>query len=129
MDVSSFLQLFAIGSIAGVVSGLFGIGGGILIVPALVFWLGYSQHRATGTSLAILLPPIGLAAVLAYNRAGNVDWKAAVVIAATMFAGSYVGAKIANRLPAAQLRLGFGIFVTAVGLYVVVTALRAMRAG
>lgn len=129
MDASSLFQLIAVGSTAGIVSGMFGIGGGILIVPALVFWLGYSQHRATGTSLAILLPPIGLAGVLEYNRAGNVDWKAAAVIAATMFAGSYVGAKISSRLPEAQLRLGFGIFVTAVGLYVVVTALRAMRAG
>jgi len=129
MTAVSVLQLILVGAGSGVVAGLFGIGGGILIVPALVFWLGYSQKMATGTSLAILLPPIGLAAVLEYSRNGNVDWKAAAIIAATMFGGSYVGARIATRLPAAQLKLGFGVFVTLVGLYVVYTSLRTMRGG
>ena len=128
MDSALLIRLIVVGGGAGVVSGLFGIGGGILIVPALVFWLGFSQHDATGTSLAILLPPIGLAAVLEYARHDHVQWKAAAVIAATMFAGSYIGARFANRLPAAHLKLAFGLFVTAVGLYVVYSGVKGMRA-
>ena len=128
MDTLTLVRLIVIGGGAGLVSGLFGIGGGILIVPALVVWLGYTQQQATGTSLAILLPPIGLAAVLEYARHGNVEWKSAAVIALTMFAGSYLGARFANRLPEAHVKLAFGLFVTAVGLYVVYTGLKGLRA-
>lgn len=128
MDTATLIRLIVVGGSAGLVSGLFGIGGGILIVPALVVWIGYTQQQATGTSLAILLPPIGLAAVLEYARHGNVEWKAAAVIAATMFAGSYLGARVGNRLPEAQVKLAFGLFVTAVGLYIVYTGVKAMRA-
>ena len=127
MDTATLLRLIVVGGGAGLVSGLFGIGGGILIVPALVVWLGFTHHQATGTSLAILLPPIGLAAVLEYARHGNVRWQAAAIIAATMFAGSYVGARFANRLPAAHLKLAFGLFVTAVGLYMAYTGVKGLR--
>jgi len=69
----SWLLFVLIGTLGGVASGLFGVGGGIVIVPALIYWAGFSQHMATGTSLAVLLPPIGLAAVFEYYRHGNVD--------------------------------------------------------
>jgi len=98
-------------------------GGGVLIVPALLYWAGFSQHAAIGTSLAILLPPVGLAAVIEYYRHGNVDLKAAYIVAAAFFVGDWFGAVIANDVAGAHLRLVFGIFVVALGIYLVFDAL------
>ena len=100
------------------------MGGGIVLVPALIYWAGFSQHKATGTSLAVLLPPIGLAATFEYWRHGNVDVKAAAILAATMFAGSWLGANVANRMKGPHLRLLFGVFVTGMGIYLVHGALK-----
>jgi uncharacterized membrane protein YfcA len=111
-----------IGVMGGIASGLFGIGGGVVIVPALIYWGGFSQHRATGTSLAVLLPPVGLAATLEYFRHGNVELSAAVVLAAAMFVGGYLGAFIANRVEGPTLRLAFGLFISGVGVYLIVSA-------
>jgi len=109
--------LIMIGLGAGMSSGLFGIGGGVLIVPALVFLLDFPTHRAIGTSLAVLLPPIGAAAVYAYYRAGNIDWLAAVILAVTVFAGAWVGAMVANHLSETWLRNMFGVFLLILGVY------------
>jgi uncharacterized membrane protein YfcA len=109
--------LIGIGLVAGISSGLFGIGGGVFIVPALVFFLGFSAQRAVGTSLAVLLPPIGAAAVLAYYRAGNIDWRAALILATTVFVGAWLGALIGNDLDELMLRRMFGIFLLALGCY------------
>ena len=114
-----WLTFVMIGVLGGIAAGLFGIGGGIVIVPALIYWAGFSQHMATGTSLAVLLPPIGLAAALEYYRHGNVDVRAAVILAATMFVGSWVGAYVANQMAGSQLRLLFGLFVCGLGVYLV----------
>jgi hypothetical protein len=95
-------------------------------VPALIYWAGFSQHTATGTSLAVLLPPIGLAATLEYYRHGNVDLRAAVILAASMFAGSWAGAFVANQMKGPQLRLIFGVFVCALGVYLVHGAFRRL---
>ena len=108
-----------IGLFGGVSSGLFGIGGGVVIVPALIYWTGFTQHRATGTSIAVLLPPIGLAATIEYYRNGNVDLKAALIIAVTMFVGAWGGAFLANQMKGPHLRLIFGIFVTTLGIYLI----------
>lgn len=105
----SWLLFVAIGLIGGVASGLFGIGGGIVIVPALIYWAGFTQHMATGTSLAVLLPPIGLAGTLEYYRRGNVDFRAALIVAASMFVGAWIGAYFANKLRGPHLRLMFGL--------------------
>lgn len=115
-------SLVAIGLGAGFAAGVFGIGGGILIVPALVYFVGFSPQKATGTSLAILLPPVGLAAVLEYYRHGNVDLHAAVVIASMLFVGSWAGATIANHLDPFRMKVAFGAFVVLVGLYTIVEA-------
>lgn len=117
--MSQWLLLSIIGIFGGVASGLFGIGGGVVIVPALIYWAGFSQHKAIGTSLAVLLPPIGLAAVLEYYRNGNVDLKAAMFLAATMFVGAWGGALLANQMKGPHLRLVFGLFVSAIGVYIV----------
>jgi uncharacterized protein len=115
----SGLTFVVIGLLGGVFAGLFGVGGGIVIVPALIYWSGFSQHRATGTSLAVLLPPIGLAAVIEYYRNGNVDVRAAILVAVSMFAGAGVGAVLANRMTGPHLRLAFGVFVCVLGVYLV----------
>jgi uncharacterized membrane protein YfcA len=126
MNLPSTVFLLLIGIVAGLASGLFGIGGGVLIVPGLVFLLGFSQHAAIGTSLAILLPPVGIAAVLEYYRHGNVDLKAAFVVAAALLVGAWLGALLANHIKDEYLRLAFGVFVVGLGLYVVFGALRRL---
>jgi len=120
------LLFVLIGLLAGVAAGLFGVGGGVVLVPALIYWAGFSQHTATGTSLAVLLPPIGLAATLEYYRHGNVDVRAAALLAASMFAGAWVGAYLANQMRGPQLRLYFGIFITILGIYLIHGASRRL---
>lgn len=123
---SSFVVLLLIGLAAGLLSGIFGIGGGVIIVPALVYLLHYTMHKATGTSLAVLLPPIGLMAVLEYYRHGYVDLRAAIVIALAALLGAGLGAIAANKLSGPVLRLLFGIFVTGMGVYLIYGALRRL---
>ncbi len=122
-------QLFTfigIGLISGLASGVFGIGGGVVIVPALIYLAGFSQHRATGTSLAVLLPPIGLGATIEYYRHGDVDVYAACVLAALVFLGGWVGALIAEHLTGPSLRLAFGVFVVILGISMVVGAVHRL---
>jgi len=115
-----------IGLLGGIAAGFFGVGGGIVIVPALIYGAGFTQHKATGTSLAVLLPPIGLAAAIEYYRNGNVDVRAAVILAVTMFVGAWIGAFFANRLPGPVLRLIFGVFVCCLGVYLVYGAMKRL---
>lgn len=122
----AWLVLLAIGLLGGVSAGLFGIGGGIILVPALIYWAGFSQHSAVGTSIAILLPPVGLAAALEYYRHGNVDVRAAIIIAIAMFVGSWLGAVVANRIDGATLRLLFALFVCGLGIYLLYGALKRL---
>ncbi len=124
--MSAWLTFVIIGCLGGIAAGLFGVGGGIVIVPALIYWAGFSQHKATGTSLAVLLPPIGLAAALEYYRHGNVDIRAAVLLAGSMFVGGWGGAFLANRIEGPYLRLMFGVFITARGVYLIFGACRRL---
>ncbi len=126
MPEPSTALLITIGVLAGVLSGLFGIGGGVVIVPALIYVAGFRQHMATGTSLAVMLPPIGLAAAFEYYRSGNVNIRAAVIIAAALLVGGWIGAAIANRMPGPQLRLAFGIFVVCLGVYLIYGAAKRL---
>lgn len=126
MFESSALLLILIGLAAGILSGVFGIGGGVVIVPALIYLAGFNQHRATGTSLAVLLPPIGFAAMWEYYRHQNVDIRAAMIIAGAVFVGGWFGAAAANRVSGPYLRLAFGVFVVALGLSLVVGAFRRL---
>jgi len=124
MAIPTLLILVAIGLAAGLASGVFGIGGGILIVPALIYMLGYSREMATGTSLAVLVPPVGIAAVVVFYRHGNVDFRAALVLAICLLLGGWLGAYLANSWHTDTLKILFGLFVTAVGLYILYDALR-----
>jgi uncharacterized protein len=118
--------LIGIGLVTGVLSGVFGIGGGVVIVPALIYLAGFRQHVATGTSLAILLPPVGIGAVLEYYRYGNVNLYAALVMAVAVTIGGYFGAVLANRLSGPSLRLAFGVFVMCLGAYLIFGAFKRL---
>ena len=113
-----------IGVSAGVASGLFGIGGGVLIVPALVYFAKFSQHAAVGTSLAILLPPVGIGAAYQYYQHGNVDIKVALIVAAAFMVGGWLGGTLASQLQAQMLKLMFGVFVLFIGGHLILDAIR-----
>lgn len=117
-DPSLWLYIF-IGLGAGLLSGFFGIGGGIIIVPALIYIAGFSPLKATGTSLAVLLPPVGLAAVFTYYRNGNIDIRAAIFIAAFLFIGAWLSSLLANKVNPFAMKVSFGIFMIAMGAYMV----------
>jgi len=101
----------AIGIGAGILAGLVGVGGGIIIVPALVYFFGMDQHTAQGTSLAVLLPPTGLFAFIQYYRAGHVDIKIAVLIVVGLLIGGWVGGGWAQQLSGPALRKGFAVMM------------------
>lgn len=109
--MSEIIILLLIGLVAGIASGFLGIGGGILVIPALVLLLNYSQKAAQGTSLGLLLPPIGLLAVLNYYKAGYVNLKAAGIMIITFLIGSYLSSKIAVTLPEGIIKKVFGVFL------------------
>jgi len=107
----TILIVLALGLTVGVLVGLLGIGGGVVLVPALVYLLGYDQHLAQGTSLFILLPPIGLGALREYWRNGQVDLQAGICCAVGFLLGGYVGGRIAVPLPSRDLQGIFGFFL------------------
>ncbi len=98
-----------VGLIGGTLSGLTGLGGGFIMVPLLVYLFGMSQHSAQGTSLAVLLPPLGLLAFLQYYRNGHVDVRVALLVALGFFFGGYVGGYLAQLVPGPLLRKGFAV--------------------
>ncbi len=122
--VSLFLFIDAV---AGVAAGLFGVGGGILIVPALTLWAGFTQEKATGTSLAVLLPPVGLMAVMEYYKQGDVDLRAALFVAIGLVLGAWAGAWGAHKMGEQWLKLTFGIFVTLVGIWIIYGVLKGFH--
>jgi len=116
MATSVILLLIAIGILTGFMAGLLGIGGAIIMVPALIFLLGFSQQGAQGTSLAVMLPPIGLVAAYNYFKAGHVNLKYALILAVMFVIGSYFGSKLAIDLPETVLKKIFGILLLVVAI-------------
>jgi len=106
----------AIGFAAGILSGLFGVGGGMIIIPALVYILRFNQHLAQGTSLVALLLPVGLLAVIRYYKSGNTDIKTGLLIGLGLFFGAFVGSIFANSLSDDYMRRAFAVFVIIVGV-------------
>jgi uncharacterized membrane protein YfcA len=98
-----------LGLVAGVLSGLIGIGGGIIIIPALVFLFGFSQHQAQGTTLALMVPPIGILAALTYYNQGYVNLKTAAFVCLGFVVGGWLGAKLATSLSNDLLERLFGL--------------------
>lgn len=112
MEPLSIAGYLALGLFVGVVVGLMGVGGGIVLVPALALFAGMSQHLAQGTSLLLQLPPIGLGALLIYWRRGNVDWRAGLTCAAGFLTGGYFGSYLAiAKFSSRDLRGLFGVFL------------------
>ncbi len=115
MSLSIIVILILIGLLAGTLSGVLGIGGGVIMVPLLLL-LGYSQHIAQGISLAAMLPPVTLLAVLQYARVGHVDWKIALIISGSFIIGGLLGSKIAISINPNVLKKLFGILMLFVSL-------------
>ncbi|MFH1196236.1 MAG: TSUP family transporter [bacterium] len=105
------ITLLIIGLAAGLLSGMLGIGGGIIIIPMLVGLLGYSQKAAQGTSLGLLLLPIGILAVMNYYKAGFINLKAVLIMVVTFVIGSYISSKFAVNLPDTILKKVFAVFL------------------
>ncbi|HQQ02719.1 MAG TPA: sulfite exporter TauE/SafE family protein [Bacteroidales bacterium] len=116
MNLTTILILVAIGISAGILGGFIGIGGGILIIPALVLFLGLSQKEAQGTSLAIMLPPIGLLAAMNYYKAGYINLKYAIIIATAFLIGGYFGSKLAVSINDQVVKKIFAIVLLIVSL-------------
>ena len=109
MSFSTFIVLIIIGLLAGMLSGFVGVGGGILMIPLLMIFLGLSQLEAQGTALVAMLPPIGILAAMNYFKQGFVKWEYAVVIALTFVIGGYFGSKLSLSLPPQTVRRVFGV--------------------
>jgi len=111
MSTSTLLILTGIGIVTGALSGMLGIGGAIIMIPALVYFMGFGQQMAQGTSLAVMLPPIGIIAAYNYYKVGQVNIKYALILATFFLVGSYFGSKLALNLPQATLKKAFGILL------------------
>ena len=111
MSISQLIILMIIGILSGILAGVFGVGGAIIVIPALVFILGLSQHEAQGTSLAFMLPPVGILATWNYWKAGHVNWKMALVLSLTFVIGAYFGSQISVNISDKLLRKIFGILI------------------
>ncbi|HEV7329559.1 MAG TPA: sulfite exporter TauE/SafE family protein [Flavisolibacter sp.] len=116
MTLQLFLILSLIGLLAGILSGLIGVGGGIIIVPALVFFLGFTQKEAQGTSLGLLLLPIGILAVMNYYNKGLIDVKVVGIMAVAFLLGGFLGSKIALAISEEALKRIFAIVLFYTGL-------------
>ncbi len=116
MNTTTLLILVLIGLVTGALGGMLGIGGGLILIPSLVYFLGFSQHEAIGTSLAVMLPPIGLFAAYNYYQAGQVNIKYAMILAATFMIASYFTSKLALTIPENMLRKVFSIFLVLVAI-------------
>lgn len=114
--MTEIIVLLVIGLSAGILSGMVGVGGGIIIVPALVYFLSFSQQQAQGTSLFLLLLPTGIFAVMNYYKAGYVDWKVALIISSTFLLGGFIGSKLAISIDQNMVKKIFAVFVVLVGL-------------
>ena len=111
MTVQIVLLLIIIGLAAGILSGLVGVGGGIIVVPALVFFLGFTQQQAQGTSLGLLLLPVGILAVINYYNKGQIDIKVVVIMAVSFVIGGWLGSKWALALPEKTVKAIFAIIL------------------
>jgi hypothetical protein len=115
MTIQIVLILLAVGLAAGFLSGMVGIGGGIIIVPVLVYFLGFTQHQAQGTTLFMFLLPIGILGVMNYHKQGYVDYKTALIICTTFVFGSYFGSKLSISLDQKTVKQIFGAIIILLG--------------
>lgn len=119
IKMNTIIFLIGVGLLAGFLSGVLGIGGGVVMVPLLLL-VGFSQHQAQGTSLAAMLPPVTLLAVLQYSKGGHVDWKLALVISATFVIGGLFGSKLAVAIDEKLLKRIFGVLMLFIAVKMIV---------
>lgn len=115
MNVTMFLLLVVIGLCAGFLSGILGVGGGVIMVPLMIVLLGFNQYEAQGTSLAVLAVPVTFIAAYSYYNDGYVNWKYAAIMAAFFVVGGYLGSKIAVKIDIVWLQRIFGIVLLLIG--------------
>ena len=111
MTITSLLGILLIGLLAGILSGMVGIGGGIVIVPSLVLFYGLSQHTAQGTTLAMLSLPVSLVAAYSYYQKGMVDWKIALLLCGGFLVGGYIGSKVAINMNPLSIKRVFAVML------------------
>ena len=116
MDINTIIILLIIGAAAGMLGGLVGIGGGIIIVPALIYFLGKNQLQAQGISLALIMFPVGILGVMQYYKQGHVDFSIVLILAIGFIAGSFLGSKIAMNLPQDIIRKIFACLLILVAI-------------
>ena len=116
MDVQTILIIILVGIGAGMLSGLVGVGGGLVIVPALVYFIGFSQKTAQGTSLGLILLPVGIFGVLQYYKQGHVDFRIVGILAIGFLAGSFFGSKIALSLPQETVKKIFAVLMILIAI-------------
>ncbi len=116
MTITTILILILIGLAAGVLSGFAGVGGGVIIIPALILLLGMSQFEAQGTSIAMMIPPIGIMAAFNYYKDGYVNWRYAVILAFFFVIGGYFGSKWALDISQTIVKKAFAIFIILIGI-------------
>ncbi len=121
MDLTIIITLLIIGIIAGIASGMVGIGGGIIIVPALVYFLSMTQQQAQGVSIGMLLMPVGFMAAINYYKEGSLNFKYSLIIGATFVIGAWLGSKIAVNIEESMLRKIFGVFILLIALKMIFT--------
>jgi len=120
MSVQVLVILLLIGFAAGVFGGMVGLGGGVIMIPAMIYFLGMTQIAAQGTSLAVMLPPVGIMAVMNYYKSGQLNLKYAIVIALAFTIGGYFGSKIALNIPITVLKRIFGFVLIAIALKMII---------
>ena len=125
MTTSSILILIMIGLVAGLLSGFVGVGGGMIIVPGLVFLLGASQMTAQGTSLALLMFPVGILGVMNYYKTGNVNFQYVIIMGLAFVLGSYFGSKWALKISEQKVKLVFGIFLLYMSVRMIFNSVKA----
>ena len=116
LNMITILILLIIGILAGFSSGMVGIGGGIIIVPALVFFLGLTQHQAQGVSIGMLLLPVGFLAAMNYYKSGNIDISKSLIIGASFIIGAYFGSKVSLNIDGAIMKRIFGVVILLISL-------------
>jgi uncharacterized membrane protein YfcA len=127
MTLQTIVILVLIGLFAGILSGFVGVGGGIIIVPALVFFLGLTQHQAQGTSLFVLSMPVVLFAVINYWKTDNVNWKFGLIVASTFVIGAYLGSKLSLKLSPGMVKLVFGVLLAYVSIRLIMSGYTAVN--
>jgi uncharacterized protein len=116
MTVSELISILLIGAVAGFFSGSLGIGGAIIVVPSLVFFMGLNMHQAQGTSLALMTIPVMAVATLNYYKAGNVNFKYALIMAITFMIGGFIGSKFSLQMPAPIMKKIFGVIIMIISI-------------